>query len=606
LRWSCSEGHVWEASVSQLTRGSWCPYCAERRLTIEDLQQIAELRGGKCLSVRYVGSKSKLKFECGEGHRWKTRADSLRGGSWCPKCNINRQKSGIDEMRLIAAKKGGQCLSSRYVNAHTKLTWKCKSGHIFRATPSHIKHDRWCRICGNQNAAIDRRLSMNEIRELAKSRHGRCLSDSYDPKGKLKWRCDKGHIWEANIHNVKSGSWCPVCGHLSGGHKRLNIEIMRELAAQHGGRCLSPSYQNVDSKLKWQCSNGHVWSALPSSVRKGHWCAECAGKKPLDLEHAQEVAHERGGQCLSRKYRSNHMSLRWRCADGHTWSTSYSNIKWGGWCPECSSGLGERICRAYFEQMFARKFPKSRPDWLINRAGYQMELDGYCMDLALAFEHQGRQHFIHTSQFHTAEQFKKRERDDRTKRILCRRNNVTLIEIPQILYMLPLGQIQSYILEKCRKKGYRCPPNSKRVRVNLRAAYSPTGHERLQAIRKAAIANGGRCLSPAYLGSQVHLKFRCAAAHEWETLPHVILKGHWCPECSASERGRKRRLPLKLMQEMAASRGGKCLSQTYINANSHLLWECSKGHRWKAIPNSVNRGSWCPICGKNHRRSRLS
>jgi len=52
------------------------------------------------------------------------------------------------------------------------------------------------------------------------------------------------------------------------------------------------------------------------------------------------------------------------------------------------------------------------------------------------------------------------------------------------------------------------------------------------------------------------------------------------------------------MQQFAKRKGGKCLSEEYINAKTKLEWECRKGHRWFATPDNVTRGTWCPICRK--------
>ena len=41
------------------------------------------------------------------------------------------------------------------------------------------------------------------------------------------------------------------------------------------------------------------------------------------------------------------------------------------------------------------------------------------------------------------------------------------------------------------------------------------------------------------------------------------------------------------------------MSQVYLNGTTSLEWECSEGHRWFAIPNSVKRGSWCAVCSGN-------
>lgn len=56
------------------------------KYSIEDMQKVAALRGGKCLSDDYVNNSTKLEFECSEGHRWWTRPGGIQQGRWCPQC----------------------------------------------------------------------------------------------------------------------------------------------------------------------------------------------------------------------------------------------------------------------------------------------------------------------------------------------------------------------------------------------------------------------------------------------------------------------------------------------------------------------------------------
>jgi hypothetical protein len=180
---------------------------------------------------------------------------------------------------------------------------------------------------------------------------------------------------------------------------------------------------------------------------------------------------------------------------------------------------------------------------------------------------------------------------------------VTLIEVPQIPDSLPVDKVQHFILNQCRNMSIKLQLRAERTKVSLLEAYAPSYRERLRAIREAAQTNGGTCLSPSYLGLKIPLRFRCSEGHEWAALPYVVLKGHWCQKCAAAGRGRARRLTLQEMHKLAASKGGRCLSETYLNANSHLLWECGKKHRWRAIPNSIKRGSWCAICSRDGRKA---
>ncbi|CAD6532966.1 hypothetical protein LMG24235_02689 [Paraburkholderia sabiae] len=50
---------------------------------------------------------------------------------------------------------------------------------------------------------------------------------------------------------------------------------MKAVAHERGGQCLSESYVNVETKLQWECSRGHVWLTTPMSVLAGSWCPAC-------------------------------------------------------------------------------------------------------------------------------------------------------------------------------------------------------------------------------------------------------------------------------------------------------------------------------------------
>jgi len=55
-------------------------------------------------------------------------------------------------------------------------------------------------------------------------------------------------------------------------------------------------------------------------------------------------------------------------------------------------------------------------------------------------------------------------------------------------------------------------------------------------------------------------------------------------------------MTIEEIHEVAAKRGGKCLSKTYKNTRVKLLWQCKYGHRWKSSYKVVGSGSWCPKC----------
>mgnify|MGYP001607214370 CR=1 FL=1 len=59
----------------------------------------------------------------------------------------------------------------------------------------------------------------------------------------------------------------------------------------------------------------------------------------------------------------------------------------------------------------------------------------------------------------------------------------------------------------------------------------------------------------------------------------------------------KIKLTIQQMHELAASKGGKYLSDVYVNIYTKLLWQCAEGHQWKASPYHIkNNNGWCPEC----------
>lgn len=118
--------------------------------------------------------------------------------------------------------------------------------------------------------------------------------------------------------------------------QKLTIEKMQELAAIHGGNCLSKQYFNLRTKLQWQCSEQHVWEAPPDSIKSGSWCPACAGRPKLTIDDMKDVSRSHGGKCLSKRYVNAHTHLKWRCKEGHEWQATYNNIGKGKWCPRCA------------------------------------------------------------------------------------------------------------------------------------------------------------------------------------------------------------------------------------------------------------------------------
>lgn len=404
------------------------------------------------------------------------------------------------------------------------------------------------------------------------------------------------------------------------------IKFYKVLAIERGGECISGEYITSKTKLKWRCKNGHEWEAVPDSIKQGTWCPYCANRIKRTIADLKLVANEKGGDCLSKEYIGDKAKHHWRCSEGHEWFAAANHVlNEGVWCPVCSAGNNERICRNVFEQMFCKPFPKIKPSWLLNDRGNRMELDGYNESLKLAFEYHGIQHYKKVNFFHpTDEVLDLRKSDDDVKRGLCKKNGVLLIEVP---YSVATQELPFFVYEQSSSLGV----DAKKMPQDIHVA-SYVLPEKIRAMQKLAEKRGGKCLSSFYVNNNTKLHWECAKGHTWSAVPGSIQQGQWCPrcvyghewqatiyslrkgtwcsKCANKSRGPKR-LGLNVAKEVAALMGGMCLSAEYVNTDTKLRWRCADGHEWEAIPDSVvRRKTWCPVCrGKRSwdtRRKNLS
>ena len=240
-----------------------------------------------------------------------------------------------DEQRLtqlarlhkIAQSNCGRVLSPVYINNATPLEFECGAGHRFVSRPMRIFAGRWCSRCDGPV-----RRSLHDCAEWARAKHGECLALVYvHANYPLRWRCAEGHEWMARPNQIRMGGWCPYCA----GHGLRTSRELAAIARRHGGTCLTTLYDHYNEHLRWRCAQGHEFLRTIADVRRERWCQPCLGHIEWSLSEMQRLARERGGVCLSRRYENTEAAMRWRCAEGHTWSTSAGHVIRGTWCAKC-------------------------------------------------------------------------------------------------------------------------------------------------------------------------------------------------------------------------------------------------------------------------------
>ncbi|RHZ45683.1 hypothetical protein Glove_661g7 [Diversispora epigaea] len=169
-----------------------------KKLSLNTACKIAIKRGGLCLSNKYINGKSHLQWKCIKNHKWNATLNNIKYQNiWCPYC-AGKIRQTLEIAKIIAINKGGECISNKYINGSSHLRWKCIRGHEWSATLQSVKN-----------------------------------KDRYkDAHSKLTWNCSKGHIWNATFANIKyHGSWCPHCS-----NKYTRENLCREIISKFLGK----------------------------------------------------------------------------------------------------------------------------------------------------------------------------------------------------------------------------------------------------------------------------------------------------------------------------------------------------------------------------------
>ncbi|WP_231676001.1 hypothetical protein [Ralstonia pseudosolanacearum] len=110
--------------------------------------------------------------------------------------------------------------------------------------------------------------------------------------------------------------------------------------------------------------------------------------------------------------------------------------------------------------------------------------------------------------------------------------------------------------------------------VHTRRAARPlcarTGWTSCVASRKSAVGNASRMTMKAPKSATASGAHRGTSG---KTTGAIVTQGAWCPDCARD----KHKLGIEAMREMAAQRGGLCISDTYVNSVTKLEWECARG-----------------------------
>lgn len=387
--------------------------------------------------------------------------------------------------------------------------------------------------------------------------------------------------------------------------KSNTIDLFKEIAPLRGGECLSTLYLNNKSHLSFKCQEGHIFSSQPITIKRGAWCLQCSNKKTnINRSKNNEESFLERIEKLNLKLIGNLNSTKkestFECRKGHQFNVLGRYLYRDDYiCPICINNTGryksEHIIRLYLETAFNQKFIKCNPNWLkMEDSGRNLELDGYCEELNLAYEYQGEQHNSPTAFYQNRlEQFERRLELDKRKKLLCQKKGVILIEISEIPKQdNSFNNIYSHLINTFKKYNMNFPTIEEKD-INLKNVYQEDYYNDLV---KIAQNKGGSVESTVYLGSSTKMTFKCKDGHLFDSQANKVKLGSWCPYCTGQKGN-----TLDKIKELAIQNGGQCLSEKYIDNQYKYEFSCKNSNHpnFFSTKGTILKGSWCPYCANN-------
>ncbi len=287
---------------------------------------------------------------------------------------------------------------------------------------------------------------------------------------------------------------------------------------------------DLKCKIKIKCNNNHLIEKSCQSIIKNDNCNLCIDD--TILIQSIQIVEARGGHFVENCLNGNH---KWKCNFSHIFYKKPKDILLNDWCNICTTKWkSEEICRYLLEDIFNKPFIKCRPEWLRNSNGYLLELDGYCEELGIAFEHNGLQHYkdnVFSKNINTLNKIKK---NDKEKLKLCNKNGVKLIIIPQLGIITKLHKLVEFLNNKFKLLNINKNIKSLNIEnIQQRAFLRLDKTKYITKAKEIASQKEGECLSNFCLFANELLEWKCKRSHFWKaTYSSVVNNNQWCRFCA--------------------------------------------------------------------------
>ena len=374
--WICNEGHEWQASPNNVSRGKKCPYCANLKVwpgfndlasQYPDVAKIWNNEKNGSLSPTDVvyGSGKKVWWVCGKGHEWEAPIAAIVKGHSCPVCKNRKVISGVNDLKTtnpeLASEwnyeKNGSLTPNQIVAGSPKTVWwKCKKGHEWQASIVSRNKGHYCPICDtNKHTSLAEKtfvyyLRQNGVVVEENKRIGRRELDIYLPEYNMGIEYDGEHYHTNPRKDKLKNDYCKENG--------IKLIRIREPNLPNINGCKCIKIQKLTNDLNYLISPIQELFSLLSIKNKLvinpqkdlqtiYQLFQLSERKSSILKTHPDLAaewnYEKNASSPEMISRGQHYKAWWKCKKcGYQWEAQVYSRCAGAGCPNCAGVINRK------------------------------------------------------------------------------------------------------------------------------------------------------------------------------------------------------------------------------------------------------------------------
>lgn len=198
---------------------------------------------------------------------------------------INNRRKTLKEVKEYFKSQGCKLLADKYINAHTKMKYRCVCGNISHIHLNNFQNGKRCG-CGKKGVRL---FSSDKIKKEVESLGYEFISEKYENNSHtITCICNCGEERTCKLQALRRGKGC--CRKCIGKIFSLEYDYVKDFFKKNGCILLEEEYKNARKKLKYICACGNKSEICFDSFKNGNRCKECGIRKNSGSNNCRWIA----------------------------------------------------------------------------------------------------------------------------------------------------------------------------------------------------------------------------------------------------------------------------------------------------------------------------